>query len=890
MQKSNSFTITDSALSALRFVADCQADECIVRVPVKDILAENPFYDITLHNLQSTRWTLRRMWFARIVDSVATWRQVNGTPVSGGNGDVDVDAAINSTEFVVACLRMLDDELLRVCDEATKAIIDAWAGRGYRFSSSLSTEDHSDDQVTFYRHVVDWALSLWSSRHDYGAILHGRAMYCIAGFLLRTELVSPSEDFSGLVERNDGCKRQRSPSCRLRRLFQSLAGPSFERTAIDNFSPRHGDGAVSWRTKASDVWTVVHRRCSKAAKDELLSSSKWLRAFITRYNYAFSFDLPACVGYASPYILTPGSGYEGIPMQITTVPKTWKTRRVIGAEDCARMWVQQGLRIGLQSAIDRSKFSEHINLEDSRLNTEMAQMGSITNGLFDDQFATIDLSAASDTLSTSFVASLFSGMPELWAMLRDARPRSFQLPSGEVYELNIFGLMGNAYTFPVQTMVFTAILAEARDLLPHVVAHFKVRRRTLPDQLSGCDDEQKLNAVMRAPYRVYGDDMVAHRAVAYVAIWLLKVYGFDVNAAKTFTSGSYRESCGGEFVEGYDVTPLKLPRAFLSENDVTIKVDKAQVVRLRWTNDNKAEYLHGVNSLLERCDPYWCRACCDGTPPENAYPSPAVFAFLIGLSCRMKLIPKYLAENIGRMMPWLVDLKDNLENANLTFPKRWQRLAEPHYRLRPLAHFVVLPLRSDSGLDVGDGWCDTSSGVKYRVFKWRDTLFLSSTFPRPVQYVRETCIRYDDVRIVDLACTAPNSAHRLGPFPYQEWWSQPTGEHSRNVERLSVPKIYDTIKVVSYEIVDACLLLAPPTPADRVVNEKYAHLMVSPIPKDESMSKKTKTQENKRSKTAPSPKKGASKAPSKSKTVGSKSVRNASPNKGSLDKRSSKRQ
>lgn len=880
MEQSNSFTITESALSALRFVAACQADECIVRVPNKDILAENPYYDITLHNLQSTRWTLRRMWFARIVDTVATWRPVNGTSFSPGVYD-----ALNSTEFVVTCLRMRDEELLRVCDEASKAIIDAWAGRGYRFSSSLSMEDHSDDQVTFYRHVVDCALSQWNSQHDYGAILHGRAMYCIAAFLLRTELVAPTEDFSGLVGRNAGCKRQRSPSYRLRRIFQSLAGPSFERTAIDNFSPRHGDGAVSWRTKVSDTWTVVHKRCSKAAKDELLSSSKWLRAFITRYNYAFSFDLSACVGYVSPYILSPGSGYEGIPMQITTVPKTWKTRRVIGAEDCARMWVQQGLRIGLQSAIDRSQFSEHINLEDSRLNTEMAQIGSITNGLFDDQFATIDLSAASDTLSVTFVESLFSGMPELWAMLRDARPRSFQLPGGEVYELNIFGLMGNAYTFPVQTMVFTAILAEARDLLPHVVAHFKVRRRPLPDALSGCEDEDKLNAVLRAPYRVYGDDMVAHRAVAHVAVWLLKVYGFDVNAAKTFTSGSYRESCGGEFVEGYDVTPLKLPRAFLSINDVTTKVDKATVVRLRWTNDNKAEYLHGVNSLLERCDPYWSRAASGGNPPENAYPSPSVFAFLIGLSCRMKLMPKYLAENIDRLVSWLVDLKGNLEVANLAFPKRWQRLAEPLQRLRPLAHFAVLPLREGAGLDVGDSWVDDLSKVKYRVFSQNGTLYLSATFPRPVHYVRETCIRYDDVRVVDLACTAPDKAHRQGPFPYQEWWSQPTGEHSKNVERLSVPKIYDTTRVVSYEIVDACLLLAPPTNADRKTCERYAHMLVSPTPKDESMSKKTKTQGNQRPKSAPPLKKDAGKAPSKSKTVGSKSARGASPKNGPSKKR-----
>jgi hypothetical protein len=100
---------------------------------------------------------------------------------------------------------------------------------------------------------------------------------------------------------------------------------------------------------------------------------------------------------------------------------------------------------------------------------------------------------------------------------------------------HIFATMGNAVCFPILTLVVTLILFEA-----HLVA--KVRRSSP---------------------RVYGDDAVCEQQVTRAFTSLLERYGFTVNRRKTFSGyDPYRESCGGEYLRGVDITPLRLSRRF----------------------------------------------------------------------------------------------------------------------------------------------------------------------------------------------------------------------------------------------------------------------------------------------------------------------------------------
>jgi hypothetical protein len=113
------------------------------------------------------------------------------------------------------------------------------------------------------------------------------------------------------------------------------------------------------------------------------------------------------------------------------------------------------------------------------------------------------------------------------------------LPNGEAVALRKFAPMGSALCFPVECIIFSAIVEWAIG------------------QAHGSPNHSN--------YCVYGDDIVVETEYAPYVIEALEEYGFKVNTDKsyyTLTRLNYRESCGGEFVFGEDVTPVKISRKF----------------------------------------------------------------------------------------------------------------------------------------------------------------------------------------------------------------------------------------------------------------------------------------------------------------------------------------
>jgi hypothetical protein len=55
---------------------------------------------------------------------------------------------------------------------------------------------------------------------------------------------------------------------------------------------------------------------------------------------------------------------------------------------------------------------------------------------------------------------------------------------------------------------------------------------------------------------VYGDDLVVPADEAPSVIEDLELFGLKVNSAKSFWTGKFRESCGGDYYDGRDVTPV----------------------------------------------------------------------------------------------------------------------------------------------------------------------------------------------------------------------------------------------------------------------------------------------------------------------------------------------
>jgi hypothetical protein len=94
--------------------------------------------------------------------------------------------------------------------------------------------------------------------------------------------------------------------------------------------------------------------------------------------------------------------------------------------------------------------------------------------------------------------------------------------------------MGSALCFPVETIIFAAICEM-------VTRGFRTSGR----------------------YSVFGDDMIVPQECVSSIFSVLEDLGFHVNKSKSFYGQEwFRESCGGEYVDGLDVTPLRISRKY----------------------------------------------------------------------------------------------------------------------------------------------------------------------------------------------------------------------------------------------------------------------------------------------------------------------------------------
>lgn len=251
-------------------------------------------------------------------------------------------------------------------------------------------------------------------------------------------------------------------------------------------------------------------------------------------------------------LFTGGIGYcRPIPdtldrtSRLRFVPKNVLKERSISMEPAILQFYQQGCMRSILSYINRhNRLSKRIDLGFAAWNTELAMEGSI-----DGTFATIDLSAASDSVSLALVRFLFGGTP-VEPMLEHTRSTHTLLPDGCKLALRKFAPMGSALCFPVECIVFAAITEAGILLSPDAPTHPALYA----------------DFISKSGYRVYGDDIIVeNRFVPYV-VDVLTQLGFKVNTDKSYWDNGeylhYRESCGGEYILGYDVTPLRIPRRF----------------------------------------------------------------------------------------------------------------------------------------------------------------------------------------------------------------------------------------------------------------------------------------------------------------------------------------
>lgn len=247
-----------------------------------------------------------------------------------------------------------------------------------------------------------------------------------------------------------------------------------------------------------------------------------------------------------PYVSAVGN-------RITFVPKDARTLRTIAIEPNLNVCLQLGVHSYIASRLEA--FGNSI-LDQAR-NQEMARVAS---GLeLGSSYATIDLSQASDSVSTELVRWL---LPSDWFSFLD----DLRCKSGVVGEETIlfekFSSMGNGFTFALETLIFWA-LGKAVD--------------------SFCGHDGVTST--------YGDDIITRDESALLLIEVLKFAGFGINTSKSYVLGPFRESCGADWHTLCRVTPQYVRKAVFRCTDVYNLLNRVDPV-LNWT---------GVRDYLLAC-------------------------------------------------------------------------------------------------------------------------------------------------------------------------------------------------------------------------------------------------------------------------------------------------
>lgn len=287
--------------------------------------------------------------------------------------------------------------------------------------------------------------------------------------------------------------------------------------------PKHGSGSTADRLYGNQKWTFP------TWHDRLETLFPYTEYALPGWHHFWRTDQ---VKYLKPE--------EEPPVKVIAIPKTQTSPRLIASEPTCMQYVQQAISRALVQYLEQFDASKwFVGFTEQWPNQAMAQIGSADGSL-----ATLDLSEASDRVSNWVVEDLFADFPWFLEGIQACRSTRAQLPSGEIISLLKFASMGSAMSFPIEAMVFTAVVLErvmTSDGVPLSRASLKRYRDMV---------------------RVYGDDIIVPAHVAEPVIDGLEAFGFVVNRAKSFWTGEFRESCGKEYYCGEDVSIVRVRKSF----------------------------------------------------------------------------------------------------------------------------------------------------------------------------------------------------------------------------------------------------------------------------------------------------------------------------------------
>jgi hypothetical protein len=272
-----------------------------------------------------------------------------------------------------------------------------------------------------------------------------------------------------------------------------------------------GPGATS---TLKSKWCTVDRKILEPRLSVTPRALRYARAY-HEHAYAWSkarFHLDVggpCSWLKGEYILTGGERFA-------TVVKDALSRRTIGIQPTMNLFFQKGIGRMIRRRLKRCG----IDLDSQERNQVLAMMAYL------DGLATVDLREASNSVITEVVRELTP--PEWFRRMDDLRCHQIDI-DGKPHTLQLFGAMGNGFTFELETLIFYALC-------------WAIVRCEAGDSSS--------------PIAVYGDDIVVSSQHFERLSQVFPKFGFEINDQKSFHSGPFYESCGKHYFKSVDVTPL----------------------------------------------------------------------------------------------------------------------------------------------------------------------------------------------------------------------------------------------------------------------------------------------------------------------------------------------
>lgn len=322
-----------------------------------------------------------------------------------------------------------------------------------------------------------------------------------------------------------------SPSLVINIISDGFHGPGSTRSS-------HGNRTSAYY-KFADLPYTCTKRALPYAYAAITSDPKWMEYIRQRISLPTIPIAGASTCQVQLMYLTRAIEVEDSD-KITFVPKDCQTDRPIAVGSSMNLFLQ----LGVKSYFEERLALFGIDLTDQTKNQKFAHLGALwcmRDGLLNEnQFSTVDLASASDTISTELVRKI---LPSDWfAFLSDLRHDTGLRPDGEVHVYEKFSAMGNGYTFPLESLLFFCICKSAIEESGYACT---------PNDIT-----------------VFGDDIIIRHRHLDTVLAALEWSGFEVNSSKSFFAGPFKESCGADYFLGVNVRPFYLKRRIRTREDV----------------------------------------------------------------------------------------------------------------------------------------------------------------------------------------------------------------------------------------------------------------------------------------------------------------------------------